>query len=88
MNARVAVLRQLISESSYPIDEASVAEAIIVRAMARRAIPDLAFRDPPSKPRVRSFRHHAGVRSFRLARPDRRSLDRRTSAAGRSPSPA
>ena len=55
MNARVAVLRQLISESSYPIDEASVAEAIIVRAMARRAIPDLAFRDPPSKPRVRSF---------------------------------
>ena len=85
MNARVAVLRQLISESSYPIDEATVAEAIIVRAMARRAIPDLAF--PPSKPRVRSFRHHAGARSFRLARPDRRSPDRRMSAAGRSPSP-
>ena len=32
MNSRVRVLRQLVSESLYVVDEAAVAEAIVVRA--------------------------------------------------------
>jgi hypothetical protein len=32
MNSRVRVLRELVSESLYVIDEAAVAEAIVVRA--------------------------------------------------------
>ena len=74
MNARTALLKQLVESESYPIDEAAIAEAIVVRSMARRLVPDLAFRIPPAPAAVRSFRPHRGARSFRLARPDRRAL--------------
>jgi len=72
MNSRTATLKQLVDQSSYPIDEAAIAEAIVVRSLARRAVPDVVFQAPPPKPRVRSFRPHRG-RSFRLARPERGS---------------
>lgn len=77
MNPRVAVLKQLVADDGYPIDEAAVAEAILVRSLARRILPDLSLRIAPPKPPVRSFRHHSGARSFRLARPERRSSDGR-----------
>lgn len=88
MTARAALLKQLVEDGSYPLDEAAIAEAILVRAMARRVVPDIAFHRPPAKPPVRSFRHHSGARSFRLARAERRPADRRVSAALGSPSPA
>jgi len=74
MNARTALLKQLVESASYPIDEAAIAEAIVVRSMARRHVPDIAFRIPPAPAAVRSFRPHRGARSFRLARADRRTL--------------
>jgi hypothetical protein len=77
MNPRVATIKQLVAGGAYPIDEAAIAEAIVVRSMARRVLPDVAFRVEPCKPRVRSFRHHRGARSFRLARAERRPTDRR-----------
>lgn len=72
MNARVHLLKRLVEEGVYPLDEAAVAEAICVRALARRIVPGIAFRVPVPKPPVRSFRPHRGARSFRLHRPQRR----------------
>jgi len=81
MSSRTANLSQLVADGCYPIDEAAIAEAIVVRSMARRLVPDIAFRLPPPKPPVRSFRPHRGARSFRLVRSERRSSDRVVSAA-------
>jgi hypothetical protein len=88
MNARTATLKQLVADASYPIDEAAIAEAIIVRSMARRLVPDLAFQTAPPRPVVRSFRPHRGARSFRLARPGRRTLERHLVPTVRVGSPA
>jgi hypothetical protein len=79
MNPRVATIKQLVADGAYPIDEAAIADAIVVRSMARRLLPDVAFRVVPRKP-VRSFRHHRGARSFRLARAERRPTDPRMTA--------
>lgn len=81
MNARTALLKQMVADVTYPIDERAIAEAILVRSMARSVVPDLAFRcvSPQQQQQVRSFRPHRGARSFRLARADRRSLERRAS---------
>ncbi|MEJ7826185.1 MAG: hypothetical protein WKF48_12185 [Solirubrobacteraceae bacterium] len=68
MDPRLANIQQLVAESTYPIDESVIAEAILVRAAARRLVPDLAFRRAPADPEVRSFRPDRGARSFRLVR--------------------
>ena len=83
MTARTHLLKQLIADGSYPIDEAAIAEAIVLRAAARRAVPDVAFRCAAHqvKQQVRSFRPHSGTRSFRLARAERRSLETRVAMA-------
>ena len=60
MNPRTRTIKHLVSQSSYPIDEAAIAEAIIVRAMARRTVPDLVFRAAPAPPRIRSSGPTAG----------------------------
>ncbi len=76
MNARTKVLKQLVRESHYVIDPHAVAEAIIVRSVAQRVLPDVSFRSTPVPPQVRSFRPHKGARSFRLTRPERRPTHR------------
>jgi hypothetical protein len=83
MTARTALLKQLIADGTYPVDEVAVAEAIVVRAAARRAVPDVAFRCAAHqvKQQIRSFRPHRGARSFRLARAERRSLESRVAIA-------
>ena len=75
-NARIKVLKQLVRESQYVVDPASVAEAIIARSLVRQILPDVSFRGTPSIPPARSFRPHRGGRSFRLCRPERRSPHR------------
>ncbi|HTN25262.1 MAG TPA: hypothetical protein VL120_14825 [Solirubrobacteraceae bacterium] len=72
MNARTKVLKELVRDAHYVIDERAIAEAILVRAMAQRTLPDITFRSTPHVPQVRSFRPHRGARSFRLTRGDRR----------------
>ena len=75
LNPRVKILKQLVADGHYVIDEAAIAEAIVVRSMALRILPDVTFRCAPrAAPLVRSFRPHHGVRSFRLSRGDRRPL--------------
>ncbi|MDX6682843.1 MAG: hypothetical protein QOG94_2882 [Solirubrobacteraceae bacterium] len=82
MTARTTLLKQLVDDGTYPIDEAMIAEAILVRSKARQLVPDLALRCSASHRRdVRSFRPHRGARSFRLVRGERRSFERRLPAA-------
>jgi hypothetical protein len=84
MNSRTQVLKELVGESHYVIDPHAVAEAIIVRSLARRLLPDLSFRSAPDAIQVRSFRPHRGARSFRLTRPERRRQQR----SGDEPEPS
>ena len=72
MNARTKVLRELVRDAHYVIDERAIAEAILVRAMAQRTLPDVTFRSTRHVPQVRSFRPHRGARSFRMTRGERR----------------
>ena len=76
MNTRTDVLKTLVRDGHYVIDEAAVANAILVRALARGTVPDVTFRCPAAfaEPEVRSFRVHNGARSFRLSRGERRTL--------------
>jgi hypothetical protein len=67
MRDRARTLKQLIGQSLYVVDERTVADAIVARAMVRRAVPEAAFRSGERGPQVRSFRRDQGARSFRLA---------------------
>ena len=79
---RAQLLRQLVLDSQYVIDEHLVAAAILARAATRRALADAGFRHDVRAARgVRSFRPSAHVRSFRPY-VLRASLDRRASGAG------
>ncbi len=65
MRRRIELLQELVVESQYVVDPASVADAIIVRAMARRLIPGTTFRNENRIPETRSFRPSRQARSFR-----------------------
>jgi hypothetical protein len=62
---RAQLLRQLVLDSQYVIDEHIVADAILTRAATRRLVGEAAFRNDACGPRVRSFRPSTQVRSFR-----------------------
>jgi hypothetical protein len=63
---RAHLLRQLVLDSQYVIDEHLVATAILARAAARRVLAEAGFRNDMRAPRaVRSFRPTTDVRSFR-----------------------
>ena len=77
MTGRVDVLKELVGDGLYVIDDAAVAEAVLVRCSARRLLPAVAFPGGASPAaQVRSFRPHRVARSFRLTRGERRSLRR------------
>jgi len=71
VHRRVRVLKQLVRESLYVVDEQAVAHAILSRANARLLVADLAFRSDAATPRVRSFRRDPTARSFRLSQSPR-----------------
>jgi hypothetical protein len=77
MNRRVKLLKELVSDGMYVVDDAAVADAVLLRSMTRHMLPDVAFRGSPRPaPEVRSFRPHRGVKSFRLTRAERRPVQR------------
>ncbi len=77
MNPRVKLLKELVKDELYVIDEAAVADAVLLRAMTRRMLPEVTFRGTPRPaPQVRSFRPHRGAKSFKLTRAQRRPLHR------------
>jgi hypothetical protein len=81
MMQRAQLLRQLLLDSQYVIDEHLVAAAILARAATRGLVGESAFRNDARAPMrvVRSFRPSSDARSFRPC--TMRSLDRRRVAA-------
>jgi hypothetical protein len=76
MQRHTQLLRQLVLDSQYAVDSVAVADAILARASARRAVVGTVFRndlrnggDPRDRdaggPQVRSFRPSRQARSFR-----------------------
>ncbi len=68
---RTAVIAQLMRDEMYDVDAAAVAGAIVARVVARRLVPDSAFRNQEGPPErraadVRSFRPTSRARSFKL----------------------
>ena len=77
---RAQLIRKLVLDSHYVIDEHLIASAILARAAARNLIGGMAFRnDVPAPPPVRSFRPSSQARSFRPC--TIRAFDRRRVAA-------
>ncbi len=62
---RTQLIRQLVLDSQYVVDEATLADAIVARGTARRLIGGITFRNDVRRPRVRSFRMTTQARSFR-----------------------
>lgn len=70
MQRQIQILRQLVLDSQYAVDESTVAAAIIARATARRTVLGTTFRNDTRSPdtgsrQVRSFRPSSQARSFR-----------------------
>lgn len=85
MNPRVQVLKQLVADGHYAVDERAIADAMLLRSIAAHMLPELTFRCTAAEPargaKVRSFRPHRGARSFRLMRAVRRPAHAHSSAA-------
>lgn len=81
MNQRVRLLKELVADGMYAVDDVAIADAVLLRSMTRHTLPDVAFRGSRrSALEVRSFRPHRGVKSFRLTRSERRPMHRRIGA--------
>jgi hypothetical protein len=71
MQRHIQLLKDLVLDSRYGVDEHIVAEAIIARAVTRRAVMGTTFRNdireaaPEPAPQVRAFRPTRQARSFR-----------------------
>ncbi len=68
MNSHLRLLRELIADGMYVVDEAAVADAILARAGVRLTVANASFRTEVRPPQVRSFRRDDHARSFRLER--------------------
>ncbi len=64
---RAQLLRQLVLDAQYVVDEELVAAAVIARVATRGSVPEVAFRndDRAEQEPVRSFRPSKRARSFR-----------------------
>jgi hypothetical protein len=65
MERQIQLIRELVDESQYAVDAAAVADAIIARALARKTVTGVSFRNDVRVPQVRSFRPTRQARSFR-----------------------
>ena len=61
------VLRELVRDSMYVVSEQTVAEAIMLRARTKLALPEQTFRSADRGALARSFRRDPTARSFRLS---------------------
>lgn len=66
---RAQLIRQLVLDSQYVVDEELVAAAILARGTTRNLVSETAFRNdalgPEVRSQVRSFRPTKQARSFR-----------------------
>lgn len=68
MQSDVRLLRQLVRDSLYVVDEGAVADALLARARVRATVARRQLANERPEPIVRSFRRDPGARSFRLVR--------------------
>ena len=68
MHGNIRLLKQLIEDGMYVVDEPAVAVAILARASVRGTVSNASFRSEVRPPVVRSFRRDDHARSFRLER--------------------
>jgi hypothetical protein len=66
VQSRVTLLREMVRDSLYVVDDRAVADAIFARALVRRAVAAPELRTERRDPPVRSFRRTRDARSFRL----------------------
>jgi hypothetical protein len=66
VQSRVTLLREMVRDSLYVMDERAVADAIFARALVRQAVAAPELRSERREPPVRSFRRTRDARSFRL----------------------
>jgi len=66
VQAHIRVLKQLVDDSLYVVDERAVAAAILARAAVRESVAAPEFRAEQGSRPVRSFRRARGAPSFRL----------------------
>ena len=66
MTSRTRVVKQLVEQALYPVDERAVAEALLAHVTVRRVLPGVELLRPEPQEAVRSFRPDARARSFRL----------------------
>jgi hypothetical protein len=50
VNERIRVLRQLVTDGMYVVEDRTVADAIRVRAQLRRKVAEPQFRSDPARP--------------------------------------
>jgi hypothetical protein len=67
MKKRAKLLKELVQDSFYVVDPQAVADAIMLRARVRSAVPEMPFRSQNNDCHIRSFRHEQRARSFRLS---------------------
>jgi hypothetical protein len=71
-----ALLKQLVRDAQYPVDETAIAQAIMARLTARNLVAGVTFHSEGLKWSVRSFWPTRQARSFHLCDPRRRSVRR------------
>ena len=62
---RTQLIRQLVLDSQYVVDEGTLAAAILARGSTRRLVGAITFRNDVRRPRIRSFRMTKQAQSFR-----------------------
>ncbi len=67
MESRVRILKELVGHSMYTFEERAIADAIVLRAVARLTLAEQTFRSEHRGPAARSFRRDRDARSFRLS---------------------
>jgi hypothetical protein len=67
IHRQIQLLKELVSDAQYAVDERAVADAILARALARQAVMGTSFRNDIRGPasQIRSFRPTRKARSFR-----------------------
>ncbi len=74
VQSQTRLLKQLVAESLYTVQEREVADAILLRAQAKRTLPGGELRSDENAPATRSFRRGRRVLSFRLGAGSRQHL--------------
>jgi hypothetical protein len=66
MQPRIRLLKEMVADSLYVVDERALADAVLARARLRQIVAAPELRSDRRERPVRSFRRTRNARSFRL----------------------